>query len=73
MNAWPAEVLSPPEMEALTGYVQRAAQRRWLESHRVPYIERRDGFPIVRRDQLQPAASAVIVNVEALRARRKAA
>lgn len=66
----PPEVLSEPELAAITGLVQRAAMRRWLDSARVPYLQRRDGLPIVRRDQLQPAASVAMVNTDALRRRR---
>jgi hypothetical protein len=70
---WPAELYSPAELHAMSGYVQPAAQRRWLEMHGIPYVPRRDGVPLVRRDDVRPATSASAINLGALDARRKTA
>lgn len=70
----PDEFVSPAELHALCGYVQAAAQRRWLDRNGVPYIPARDGSPRVRRDQLRaPDGEGVRLNLGALRGRRQAA
>lgn len=43
------EILSEEELADLTGYKQRAHQRRWLKEHSWVFIESRGGRPLVGR------------------------
>lgn len=67
----PPEILTQSELQAVSGYVQSAAIRRWLESHGVRYLRSRNGVPHVRRDDLQPASKTVELNLEVLRGTRR--
>nr|WP_282443266.1 DUF4224 domain-containing protein [Pseudomonas sp. B329] len=44
-----AEILSDEELADLTGYKQRAHQRRWLKERSWVFIESRGGRPLVGR------------------------
>lgn len=44
-----AEILSDDELAELTGYKQRAYQRRWLDARKWIYIESRGKRPLVGR------------------------
>lgn len=43
------EILSDDELAHLTGYKQRAHQRKWLKNHNWVFIESRGGRPLVGR------------------------
>ncbi len=44
-----AEILSDDELAEITGYKQRAHQRKWLKDRNWIYIESRGGRPLVGR------------------------
>lgn len=44
-----AEILSDDELADLTGYKQRAHQRKWLKDRNWVFIESRGGRPLVGR------------------------
>ena len=44
-----AEILSDDELAEITGYKQRAHQRKWLKDRNWVYIESRGGRPLVGR------------------------
>jgi hypothetical protein len=43
------EILSDEELVEITGYKQRAHQRKWLKERNWIYIENRGGRPLVGR------------------------
>lgn len=45
MATYPHPLLSPDDLAELTGLTQPAAQRRWLDRHRIAYTLRADGAP----------------------------
>ena len=70
---WPVDLYSPAELATLTGYIQKAKMRDWLDLRGVAYITNRDGFPLVRREALAPAQTAAAINLGALAPRRRKA
>lgn len=66
------EFLSAAELSELSGYVQPASIRRWLDRHGVRYMTARDGSPLVRRDEMRPGDAEVRINLESLRGTRRA-
>jgi hypothetical protein len=44
-----SEILSDEELAEITGYKQRAWQRRWLKEHHWHFVESRGGRPLVGR------------------------
>lgn len=46
--------LSPEQLLELTGYVQPAAQIRWLRRNGVRHFVRADGRPVVQPSALEP-------------------
>ncbi|KAA8559852.1 hypothetical protein FX985_06235 [Pseudomonas extremaustralis] len=44
-----AEILSDDELAEITGYKQRAHQRKWLKERNWVFIESRGGRPLVGR------------------------
>lgn len=74
----PPEFVQPAELQALTGRVQRAAWRRWLDRIGVRYVTTPAGMPLVYRDRLTPSGgtpppAAAVLNLEALRGTRRPA
>lgn len=44
-----SEILSEQELEEITGYKERAWQRRWLDKRQWHYVQSRGGRPLVGR------------------------
>lgn len=53
----PAEFLQPAELEAITGFKQRARWRQWLDKIGVRYVCTPNGTPLVYRGRLTPSES----------------
>ena len=66
--------LAPEQLEELTGYVQPAAQIRWLRTNGVQHYVRADGRPVVPLSALDsrepPAKARVGPDFDAIRATR---
>lgn len=58
MSNW----LTPTEVEELTGYKRRSAQKLALGEMHIPFISRAlDGFPLVSREILQLTATRTVL------------
>lgn len=66
--------LTPEQLQELTGYVQAAAQIRWLRKNGVQHYVRADGRPVVPLSALAPreapAKARVGPHFDAIRATR---
>ena len=64
--------LTPEQLQELTGYVQAAAQIRWLRKNGVQHFVRSDGKPRVHEDAVRPRQAGNVPrgpNFDAIRAR----
>lgn len=59
MDTQASPFLAPKQIEELTGYVQHAAQIRWLRTNGVVHYVRADGRPVVPLSALEQRQPAV--------------